>query len=193
MTRHFLLLSSALLLLSACETNQQDKEAIKEQAKADANVLQGRAEQSATRVGNNVRDQVKKTSMLARKWWLTPLENPPPTPVPPSYCYQVLQDIVCYRDAMPGMSHKLVGYQGDNTAPPPVAQMKALPASPIQKMNQNAKGAGNSVAAERVATAKPVFVAIPTQPKEDKSNQTLDAAAQAGSEPLPNPSLSPQL
>jgi hypothetical protein len=187
MTRHFLLLSSALLLLSACETNQQDKEAIKEQAKADAKVLQGRAEQSATRVANQVRDQVKKTSMLARKWWLTPLDNPPPTPVPPSYCYQVMQDIVCYRDAMPGMSHKLVGYQGDNTQPPPVAQTKALPALRIPKQTIGAAGAA------RVANAKPVFVKIPTPVKEDKSQKQPGTAPELGSEPLPDPTHSPQL
>ncbi len=189
--KSYLSIFSVLFLLSACETNQQDKEEIKEHAKEDANIAKGNAERHVTRVADNVRDQTKKTAMKLREWWLVPLPSQEPAPVPPSYCYKVFQDIMCYRDVLPGMSHRLVGYQGDNTAPPPVAQMKALPVSPIQKMNS--KGAGNSVAVERMANAKPVFVAIPTQPKEDKSSQTLDAAAQAGSEPLPNPSLSPQL
>ncbi|MDX2074339.1 MAG: hypothetical protein SFX19_08270 [Alphaproteobacteria bacterium] len=178
---------SALLLLAACETNEQDKEAIKAQVKEDVHIAEGNAERHTLRVANNLRDQTKKTAMKLREWWLTPLPNPEPPPVPPSYCYQVLQDIVCYRDALPGMTHKLVGYQGDGTPPPPTAQTKALPVSRIQKMN-------NAAAPDvRVANAKPVFVAPPTQVKEDKSSPVLDGAAAVGSEPLPDPNLSPQL
>ena len=185
--KNYLSVFSALLLLSACETNQQDKEAIKAQAKEDLHTVEGNAERHTMRVANNVRDQIKKTSMKMREWWLTPLAAPEPTPVPPSYCYRVLQDIVCYRDAMPGMTHKLVGYQGDGTQPPPMAQTKALPVSRIPKLSASAAGAA------RVANAKPVFISIPTQPKEDKAVQMEGGVPKIGSEPLPDPSLSPQL
>lgn len=124
--------------------------------------------------------------MMLRKWLLTPLANTEPTPVPPSYCYRVLQDINCYRSPLPGQTHRLVGYQGDMNAVPPLAQTKALPMSPIQKMNA-------ASAAVRVVNAKPVFVSIPTQPKEDKNSSIQDGVVQAGSEPLPDPMLSPQL
>lgn len=183
----YLPLLSACLLLAACETNEQDKEAIKAQAKVDAHTLQGKAEQSGMRVANNVRDQVKKTGMMMRKWWLTPLPDQTPAPVPSSYCYRVMQDIVCYRAPMPGQEHQLVGYQGDNAPPPDTLQTKALPVSRIQKQNAAASPAS------RIANAKPVFVSMPVQPKEDRTQATLDATPQVGSEPLPDPAHSPQL
>lgn len=188
MTRYAFLYSMiALLPLAACETNPQDAEAIKGQVKQDAEVLQTRATQSGVRVANDLRDNIKNTSMMMRKWWLTLPAPPTPTPVPPSYCYQVFQDIVCYRDPMPGQTHKLVGYQGENTAPPPVAQTTTLPMSPIQKLNPGA------TAAARVEHSKPIFVGIPTTPKESKIVKGENGELPAGSEPLPDPSLSPQL
>jgi hypothetical protein len=177
---------TALLLLAACETNQQDKEAIKAQAAQDVRTVESNAKRHSMRIANNVRDQVKTTSMKLREWWLTPPENEIPRPVPPSYCYRVMQDILCYRDPMPGQTHMLVGYQGDDVAPPPLAQTKALPASRVQKQ------AASTTGAARVANAKPVFVSIPTQAKED-TDGTLSATPQVGSEPLPDPALSPQL
>lgn len=176
------------LLLAGCETNQQDKEAIKAQAEADVQTAQGNATRHVTRVANNVRDQTKKTAMKLREWWLTPLPSQEPTPVPPSYCYRVMQDINCYRAPMPGRETQLVGYQGDGAVPPDVVQTKPLPVSRIQKQIASSSGAS------RIASAKPVFVSIPTQPKEDKSQQQqLDATPQVGSEPLPDPAHSPQL
>ncbi len=183
----YLSIFPVLFLLAACETNEQDKEAIKAQVKEDAQIAESNAERHTVRVAGNVRDQTKKTAMKLREWWLTPLPDASPKPVPPSYCYQVFQDILCYRDAMPGMSHKLVGYQGDAIKPPPVAQMTALPTARIAKQNQSMTGAA------RVANAKPIFVASPVQPKEDKGSSVMDATPQPGSEPLPDPALSPQL
>lgn len=41
-------------------------------------------------------------------------------PVPPSYCYRVMQDILCYRDPQPGAESRLVAYQGtEEVAPEP--------------------------------------------------------------------------
>lgn len=186
--KRFLAISFALLSLAACETNEQDKEAIKAQVNEDAQMAQYNAEKHTKRVVGNVRDQVKKTAMKMREWWLTPLPEPVPTPVPPSYCYKVWQDIVCYRDSMPGATHTLVGYQGDptKTPPPPLAQTEPIPVTRIQKQNSAMTGSA------RVANAKPVFVGIPVQPEADKGAQAVDTT-QVGSEPLPDPALSPQL
>lgn len=176
---------AALFLLSSCETNQQDAEAIKARAKEDAQIAEGNVQRHTMRVADNLRDQTKKTAMKMREWLLTPPPEVVSTAVPPSYCYKVMQDITCYRAPLPGQTHRLVGYQGDG-AVPPLAQTKALPLSPIQKMNPGG-------AAARVADAKPVFVGIPAQPKEDKNATLQDGVPTAGSEPLPDPTLSPQL
>ena len=179
---------SLLAMLSACETNQADKEAIKAHVKQDAAIAEKNAERHTTRVANNLRDQTKKTAMKLREWWLTPAPEPQPVAIPQSYCYQVMQDIVCYRQPLQGMTHKLVGYQGDYATPPPLAQTMLLPQA--IKHKETATGAPE----DRVKTAKPVFVEIPTKVKEAKSNlSAIDEAAVIGNEPLPDPALSPQL
>lgn len=178
----------ALTLLSACETNEQDKAAIKEQLKEDTHTAEDNAKRHTMRVANNVRDQTKKVAMKMREWWLEPLPQPVVPVVKPSYCYQVMQDITCYRQPMPGKTHQLVGYQGDNAAPPPLAQTAALPL--VKETPQMAAGKPEV----RIKTAKPVFVSMPTPVKQDKSaTSALDEAAALGNEPLPNPMLSPQL
>jgi len=185
--KNYLPVIAVLLLLTACETNQQDKEVVKAQVKEDVNTAQDNAERHTMRVANNMRNSIKRTSMKMREWWLTPVPEPVPVAVPPSYCYQVLQDIVCYRAPMPGMEHKLVGWQGDSAVPPPVAQTLSIPVSRIEQQNAAMSGAA------RVEAAKPVFKGIPVPAKEDSENTVLDATPQPGSEPLPDPALSPQL
>jgi len=176
-----------LFLLAACETNEQDKAALKTQAKADVNTAEANAEKHTMRVANNVRDQTKKIAMKMREWWLEPLPEKVIPELRPSYCYQVMQDIICYRQPMPGMTHRLVGYQGDNASEPPLAQTKALPK--VQKDAQTLSGKPEN----RATSAKPVFVSIPTAVKVDKNMNAADEAAALGNEPLPNPALSPQL
>ena len=104
---------STCLLLTACETNQGDKEVIKARAKEDIGIAEGNVKRHTMRVANTARDNAKRTAQKLREWWLVPLPDQTPSAVPPSYCYRVWQDIVCYREALPGMTHKLVGYQGD--------------------------------------------------------------------------------
>lgn len=175
-----------LTLLSACETNEADKEAIKAQVKEDAKTVEANAERHTVRVLDNVRDQTKKTAMKMREWWLEPLPEQKVPPVPPSYCYKVFQDITCYRQPLPGKSHQLVGYQGSGAKKPPVAQTMALPQA--NKENQLA-----GTPEERIKTADPVFKQPPTVAKENKTGSAVDEAAVLGNEPLPNPLLSPQL
>ncbi len=187
MKNHLLILSALLPLLAACETNRQDAEAIKAQAHEDAMIVRSNAERHGERVANNVRDQIKETSMKLREWWLTPPPEPLPVIIPTSYCYQFLQDIVCYRAPMQGMEHRLVGYQGDMAEPPGEAQTTALPKARLHKY------AGEKGMKERVKNAKPIFVSIPVVAKEDKNSAMIQGEAQLGSEPLPDPNLSPQL
>lgn len=60
--------------------------------------------------------------------WMRPVPKPgPPQPIAASYCYTVLQDIMCYRKPMPGWEHRLVAYQGTNAPAPPPALMEPLP------------------------------------------------------------------
>lgn len=177
---------SLLVLVAGCDTNQQDTDAAKAQLKADSKTVEANAERHTMRVANNVRDQTKKTAAKLREWWLEPLPELATPVVPPSYCYKVMQDIICYRQPMPGMAHQLVGVQGENTAKP-VTQMTALPKVKNSAITQAGKPE------ERIKTAKPVFVSIPTQAKADTTGSAADEAAMLGNEPLPNPMLSPQL
>lgn len=178
-------IAACLLLLAACDTNQQDAQAIGNQAANDVNTAAGNAERHTMRVANNVRDGIKRTSMKLREWWLTPLPNPEPPPVPPSYCYHTVQDILCYRQPMPGMTHKLVGYQGDHAAPPPVAQTDPLPTI------------GDPAAivkpAATFANVKPIIVSPPKPVQQDKNADPAPAELQVESEQLPDPAISPQL
>jgi hypothetical protein len=45
-----------------------------------------------------------------------PLPKAPP--VKPSYCYRVMQDIICYDNPKPGAESRLVAYQGPGANPP---------------------------------------------------------------------------
>ena len=179
--------SAALLLLCACETNERDGEALRAQATEDAKTVEDNVTRHSTRIANNTRDSIKRTSMKLREWWLTPLPEQVPRQVKTAYCYKVWQDITCYREPLPGKTHMLVAYQGDGAKAPPVAQTEALPQIRIEKQATSTTGEA------RVAAAKPVFGAIPEQPKADPAAQTIDATPAVGSEPLPDPSLSPQL
>lgn len=42
-------------------------------------------------------------------------------PIPPSYCYRVLQDIVCYSEPLPGAESRLVAAQGTQNSIAPSA------------------------------------------------------------------------
>jgi hypothetical protein len=185
--KRILSLVAAMLLLNACETNRQDKEAVERQLKADVKTAESNVEKHSVRVASNVRDSVKRTSMKLREWWLTPLPEERPRAVPASYCYKVLQDIVCYRDPVPGNTHNLVGWQGDGAKEPPVAQTLVMPMERVEAQNMANKGE------ERIKSAKPVFAAIPEREKKENEGQAVDATPTVGSEPLPDPTLSPQL
>lgn len=184
--KNILPVMTALMLLAACETNRQDADDIKAQVKEDAKTAQSNVERHGSRVADNVRDSVKRTSMKLRQWWLTPLPEEMPPSVPPSYCYQVLQDIMCYRAPMPGMEHKLVGYQGDAALPPARSQTLALPSKQMNRSNTLMSGKA------RVEAARPVFRNMP-QASEDSAHDIADVLPELGNEPLPDPALSPQL
>jgi hypothetical protein len=175
----------SVLALCSCDHYEEDKKVVVAQANKDAKVVQANVEHNGMRVANDLRDNLKKTGEQMRKWWLTPLPSTAKQPMPVRYCYRVLQDILCYREQMPGWENKLVAYQGAGAAPPRPATMKLLP---LREDN-----AGNDVE-KKIANMKPVFVEPPTPVKEQKN----DASAQpipidAAHETLPDSVLSPQL
>lgn len=182
--RHYFAVAAVAVLLSACDHFEEDKAAVTAQAKADAHQVAKNTEGKAMQVANFMRDELKRSGEQLRSWWITPL-NDTPNSIPASYCYQAYQDILCYRQPMPGWEYRLVGYQGTFAAPPPVAMTEPLP---VQQVDE-----GQS-AVERVAAAQPVFVEMPP-PVENKPVEMpddSDAAARLN-ETLPDPALTPQL
>ena len=175
---------TSLCLLAACDTNQQDANDVQQQVEADADTAASNIERHAMRIANNVRDQTKRTSMKVREWALTPLPEEIPRQLKDSYCYRILQDIVCYRQPVVGWTHKLVGYQGSTAFEPPVAQTQPVPELKAEKEIAAA------MPAARLQSAKPVFVTVPPKIKENTQEALVP---DVNSEPLPNPALSPQL
>ncbi len=180
----FLIIFSMLCLCS-CDHYEEDKKVVVAQANKDAKTVQENVEKNGMRVANDVRDNLKKTGEQMRKWWLTPLPSTAKQPMPVRYCYRVLQDILCYREQMPGWENKLVAYQGAGAAPPRPATMKLLP---LREDN-----AGNDVE-KKIANMKPVFVAPPTPVKDQKNDASADTVViDPMHETLPDSVLSPQL
>ncbi len=138
------------------------------------------------RVADDVRDNIKRTGEHLRSWLITPLPSTEKQPMPTRYCYRVLQDILCYRQQMPGWEGKLVGYQGAVAAPPAPAVMKVMP---LRADNPA------ELPANRAANTKPVFAEMPTDSKETKDSGTAADAVtiDSGHETLPDSALSPQL
>ena len=179
-----LIILSSLLALGACTHYEEDKKVVVEQAKIDAQTVQGNVTENGMRVADNVRDAVKRTGEKVREWWLTPLPHPQKQAVPNSYCYRVMQDILCYRNQMPGWESKLVAYQGTSAEPPAAAITRPLP--------QNGSDVSN-VPANRAANAKPVFVGMPADIKEPKADAENVTTIDSSHETLPDPALAPQL
>jgi hypothetical protein len=137
-------------------------------------------ETTATKLANDLKDNVYETSYKVKEWAMTPpADKLPPKEVANSYCYRVLQDILCYRQSMPGWENKLVAYQGTHAKPPAPATMQLIAKS---KPNPATK------AVNRVASAKPVFTENP-----DGTKVVIEAVEGITHEPLPDPSLAPEL
>lgn len=182
---HKLLALIGMLALCSCDHYEEDKKAVVTQADKDAKTVQGNVSKNAMRVADNVRDSIKRTGEHVRDWWITPLPSTAKQPMPVRYCYRVLQDILCYREQMPGWENKLVAYQGAGAAPPRPATMKLLP---LREDNQ-----GNDVE-KKIANMKPVFVAPPTSVKDQKNDASDNPVmVDPMHETLPDSVLSPQL
>jgi len=147
------------------------------------------APQTALNEANDMKANIYQTSGEVKDWFLTPPPKNERVPVASTYCYKVFQDILCYRQPMPGYEDRLIAYQGTNAEPPPAAMMQPLSTQESDMSKQPAN---------RVANAQPVFVQIPadvkdtTQDVQDKS-QLPAPAADTAHETLPDPALAPQL
>lgn len=144
----------------------------------------GDAPQRTERVGEGLKDNYHTTADRIREW-MKPTPKKEKHGVPNSYCYTSYQDILCYRQPMPGWESRLVGYQGTNAAMPPMAMMEPLP--------QRAPGT-EMLPSNRAKTSKPLVPAAPPLPKEEENADPSKAiAVDAGHESLPDPALAPQL
>ncbi|MDE3060357.1 MAG: hypothetical protein KGJ06_05045 [Pseudomonadota bacterium] len=175
---------------SAGDGKDENYEAVKAAAKETAVAVGAEVKEAAGHAGN-LADAAKEgiygvTDHLAN--WIRPEKPKPPLPVRASYCYRAYQDILCYRQPMPGWEFRLVAYQGTDAKPPPPAMMQLLPTRTAD-VKENP--------ANRVAAAKPVFNEPPTA-SEDKKQPDADAASPSGGteathEQLPDPAMAPQL
>ncbi len=146
------------------------------------------AKSSAKQVATNVRDNVRHNTKKLKEWWFYDPEKDRKhaRAIPVSYCYAVMQDIVCYRQPMPGWETRLVGYQGTGAEPPPVATTKPLPtlAQNSAKLPEN-----------RLLSTKPVFEKIPADLEKEKKETDgfTMPVTDAAQEILPDPTSAPQL
>lgn len=155
----------------------------------DARGGMANVESSASRIADNFRDGFHRSVDRFERWWFTPPpEENGKRAIPASYCYNSFQDVLCYRQPMPGWEHRLVGYQGTAAVPPPPAVMEPLPVRAQEKP---------STSAGRIANAQPVFTEMPVMEKEAESTQTQEegdsAAPDVSHQTLPDPALAPQL
>lgn len=142
------------------------------------------SQMASGRLATDLRDNVYNTSERLQKWVLTKPEKPQPKPVAASYCYNVYQDILCYRSPMPGWENRLAGYQGTNALPPMPAQMEPLPIHTADT---------SKIPTKRIADAKPVYVKIPEAPKPAVAAEGGVVIQDSAHEQLPNPAITPQL
>lgn len=146
-----------------------------------------KAENTAGRVADLVRDNVKATVQHVKEWWNEdPYAKKPPHTVESTYCYQSLSDVLCYNQPMPGWEGRLVGYQGTFAEPPPPVVTEPLPVVSAEHKN----------AAERVASVEPVFTAMPEEKEEPAADPAAAEVPPEAEEVQPlatDPNLAPQL
>ncbi len=188
--KHALPISLLPLMLAACTNNPSGvtpAEMITPNPVTMALTGGGAAPQNAERAATGLKDNMHLTFDKLKKWAMTPPPNPPKKAVPASYCYQSLQDILCYRQPMPGWEARLVGYQGTDAAEPPAAMIKPMPV----------RVADNTMLpANRAKTSKPLTVkaAVAAKPEEEQAEPEIKTiSVDAAHESLPDPALAPQL
>lgn len=142
---------------------------------------------AVTNVSEDFKTNVYQASDGIKRWWHTPPYTPGKQSVATSYCYRAYQDVMCYRQPMPGWEHRLVGYQGTDANEPPAPMM--------QPLAEHYPGVVTT--AQRAASAEPVFIGLPPEIKADAS-QTVGPASMKPllptetQEALPNPSTARQ-
>lgn len=118
----------------------------------------------------NVKNTVQNAAFVMQDILTYRPKKPQPKPVPPAYCYRVLQDIVCEGEPQPSAERRLVAYQG----PLPHKEVAAvsMPESSIHS-SYDAKPAEVRPMPVPLVTAEP---APPTSasslPKEEQRERT---------------------
>lgn len=111
-------------------------------------------EREAQQAGKKISDYIQ----------IKPMQEAPPSlkPVPPIYCYRVMQDVVCYNQPVAGSERRLVGKQGmdDITLSPPV--------------NADMGSSGTSLRSKqgvKLEDVKPVYVPSMPKPASDSAKK----------------------
>jgi hypothetical protein len=184
---------AATYLLFGDELEQvkaEDLDTPEEVGKAARGMVPPQAKSAARRTVDNVRDNVRYSSRKMKEWWFYDPNKPEQKQmVGLSYCYRALQDVLCYRQPVPGWEYRLVGYQGTGATPPPPSITQPLPKIAMQADNP---------AASRVASSQPVFKAMPQDAPEEKKDvaegeEGAEVQTPSAQELLPDPALAPQL
>lgn len=137
-------------------------------------------------LADNIKDSVYETAYAIEDWASTPPKGKgKPLPQAHRYCYRVQGDILCYRQPMPGMEYRLVGYQGYGAPQPPSPTMQLLPKSKLDE---------SMTPENKLANSKPVFGVAPEGAKIVEPGEDPGAASDpSASEVLPDPTHLPQL
>lgn len=147
-----------------------------------------RAKDTLNRAAGHTRDGIRNTGKHLKDWWFHDAKaKGEAKAIPSSYCYRTQGDVLCYRAPMPGWEHRLVGYQGTYAKAPPPVLMQPLPGQTVNP---------SMLPGNRVANAKPVFVELPPEAKEEAPKDPaalLETDPQNVQETIQDPSISPQL
>jgi hypothetical protein len=184
--RYFWLAMMAVVLPS-CTHLKDDQAAVNRQLQDDSRSVGSNIRNSSIIMATTVRDNFRKSGEKLHAWLIEPpAAEKPSKPIKASYCYHVLQDILCYRAPVPGWEYRLAGYQGTGAEPPPPAMMEAPPLTEATKQK---------LPSNRIATAAPVFSEVPTplETKKDEIDLQNPGSVDPTHESLPNPALAPQL
>lgn len=102
-------------------------------------------------------------------------------PIPSSYCYRTLLDIICYSEPLPGADDRLVAYQGTVLQQPPPPPKPVMPISrPQQTAGASGAAAPNVPPPDVLPKLTPVYVVAPPEVKGESTPAPVNINSPAG-------------